>query len=69
MTPKTNETGNLSTLLESLSNEIFSDMFVSSSVKGKIMLSGSLGSISEVKSDMEISNPTETIINHLQFTD
>lgn len=52
---------NLSSLIENLNNEIFSDMFVSSAVKGKIVLSGSLGSISEVKSDMEISCPSEAI--------
>lgn len=44
-------------------------MFVCSTIKEKIMMSGSLGSISEVKSEMEISNPTETIINNLQFTE
>ena len=48
----------LGTLLESMNNEIFSEMFVSSAVKGKVMLSGSLGSISEVKSEMELSNQT-----------
>lgn len=48
---------------------MFSEMFVSSGIKAKIMLSGSLGSISEVKSDLEISNPTESLVNNLHFTD
>ena len=46
---------NLSMILENLNNEMFSDMFVSESVKEKIVIGGSLGCITEVKSDMEIS--------------
>lgn len=42
-------------ILENLNNEMFSDMFVSESVKEKIVIGGSLGCITEVKSDMEIS--------------
>ncbi len=38
-------------------------MFVSSAVKGKVLVSGSLGSISEVKSEMELSNQTEGLPN------
>lgn len=48
---------------------MFSEMFVSSTIKGKILLSGSLGSISEVKSDMEISCPTESLVYGLHFTE
>lgn len=51
---------NLSSLLESLNNEMFSDLFVSSTVKGKIIMSASLGKISEVKSDMEVSCISQT---------
>ena len=54
---KSNEV-NLSAFLDSLDNDHFSDMFVSESVKGKIV-SGSLGSIAEVKSDLEISEKEE----------
>ena len=36
-------------------------MFVSSTIKGRIILNGSLGSISEVHSHMEISCPTERL--------
>lgn len=54
---------NLSSLLESLNNEMFSDLFVSSTVKGKIIMSASLGKISEVKSDMEMSCISQAHIN------
>jgi hypothetical protein len=54
---------NLSSLLESLNNEMFSDLFVSSTVKGKIIMSASLGKISEVKSDMEVSCISQTKFN------
>jgi hypothetical protein len=45
MSSKKSADKNLSDLLDSLSNEMFSELLVSESIKGRIMVSGSLGSI------------------------
>jgi len=44
---------------------MYSDMFVSESVKEKIVVSASLGRISEVKSDMEFSQKEETVFTSM----
>lgn len=43
---------------------MFSEMLVSESVKGKIIVNGSLGCITEVKSEMEISQKEDTLFTN-----
>ena len=59
----------MSNFLDNLNGEMFSDMFVSESVKGKIVMDGSLGSIAEVKSDLELSEKEENGLGSLLNTE
>lgn len=46
---------------------MFSEMLVSATIRGRVVVSASLGSITEVKSDMEVSMPESKTARYDEF--